>query len=258
VTKLISISLCLLLTGCRDMVGRPRLETRLKTRSFAAIVANKALLDDAVSYGAELYARNTCSSCHGRNREGNSYWCPPLNDDEWIWGGSNEDIFHTIKYGVRQMATPVSTSNPLGVPAKNTRYSIMPRFDTTLIGTDIAHVTRHVLSWTKGGPPDSAGSVIYAAHCASCHGRNGEGNTAIGAPRLIRHAWIQSENPANLAEYIRTGGYVTTSRDIRFNRTTFARDISGMPSWGHPLFGLRDGQIKAVTLFLTTNAAGPR
>lgn len=59
---------------------------------------NVKMLDDAgIANGAEIYKTN-CQICHGASGEGIS--APNLTDDYWLHGGSMNDVFHTIKYGV--------------------------------------------------------------------------------------------------------------------------------------------------------------
>jgi cbb3-type cytochrome c oxidase subunit III len=246
-----AVACAALVAGCETFVGDPVLEARMKGKSFADIRADTALRDRAIAYGGSIFGRETCSTCHGAAGEGSRAWCPPLNDDEWIWGGSDESIARTIAYGVRQMRRPATLAEPLGVPAPNTRYSIMPRYDSLLSGGDIARLARYVRALDAGEAVDSGGASLYGAHCARCHGASAEGDTSVGAPRLVHHAWIQHGNPAHLEEYIALGGYASTSRDARV-RTQWSFDIGGMREWAHPLFGLRDEQIRSVTLFIGT------
>ncbi len=60
---------------------------------------NVTFLSDEVSInaGEAIYKRN-CASCHGQLGEGGAG--PNLSDKYWIHGGSIQDIFSVIKYGV--------------------------------------------------------------------------------------------------------------------------------------------------------------
>jgi cbb3-type cytochrome c oxidase subunit III len=239
------IALLLMQTACIDrMVG---VEANLRGLSFDAIRADTALHARAIARGAELFAKD-CNVCHGAAGEGNRLWCPPLNDDEWIWGGSDTAIASTIKYGVRQMAVAVSRAKPLGVPAPSTRYSIMPRFDTVLSPGEISEVAEFVRAMNEERDGSAGGREIYVAQCASCHGMSGEGNAKVGAPRLVKHHWIDADNPANLESYIARDAYRSTSRDIRLQH----RETNGMPEWGNAFIGLTDSQIKAIVLYIRT------
>lgn len=56
-----------------------------------------ALTEHAAEEGAEVFRAN-CVSCHGAQLEGGIG--PSLVDDEWIHGGSPEEIRHTVMNGV--------------------------------------------------------------------------------------------------------------------------------------------------------------
>ncbi len=59
------------------------------------------MLDAAgIASGKTLFAAN-CIACHGNAGEGNAVG-PNLTDDYWLHGGSINDIFKTIKYGVTE------------------------------------------------------------------------------------------------------------------------------------------------------------
>jgi cytochrome c oxidase cbb3-type subunit 3 len=120
-----------------------------------------------------------------------------LNDDDWLWGGTLDDIYSTIAYGVR-------SDHP------DTRYSEMIPFTDVLTRDQIVAVANYVLSLSNQ-PHDAAlateGKAIYddPANCVSCHGEGGVGDRTLGAPRLDaialagRHAdeiVAQVENPA--------------------------------------------------------------
>jgi cytochrome c oxidase cbb3-type subunit 3 len=68
-------------------------------------------------------------------------------------------------------------------------------------------VAHYVLSFS-----DSAADPIKAAigkekfaACAACHGANGKGNTAVGAPNLTDKTWLYGGSVATIMESIRGG-----------------------------------------------------
>lgn len=73
----------------------------LSTQANAVDEKTVTLLTDAaaIAEGKELFAANTCKTCHGENLEGNAIG-PNLTDKYWLHGGSINDVFKTIKYGV--------------------------------------------------------------------------------------------------------------------------------------------------------------
>lgn len=63
----------------------------------AAAVADFAVTPELVAAGEQLYATQ-CIACHGANLEG--VIGPSFLDDEWIHGGSLDDVFRIIREGV--------------------------------------------------------------------------------------------------------------------------------------------------------------
>lgn len=159
------------------------------------VKANPDLLRFAMAGGAAAFGDN-CAPCHGRGAQGSAGY-PNLNDDDWIWGGTIEQIRETIEFGVRS-------------EHQNTRASDMPKFgiDKLLDDKKIADVAEFVLSLSGTGNDAAAasrGAEIYAEQCASCHGEKGEGNAELGAPNLSDAIWLYGGTKADVRESIRTG-----------------------------------------------------
>jgi cytochrome c oxidase cbb3-type subunit 3 len=107
----------------------------------------------------------------------------------------------------------------------------MPAFgrDEILSKDEIAAVADHVLSLSGQASTTEDGRQIYADNCAACHGENGEGEPAVGAPRLSDQIWL-------------FGG------DRNSVIATIANSRAGvMPAWAHRL---SDAQIKQVALYV--------
>ena len=120
--------------------------------------------------------------CHGSGAAGSPGY-PNLNDDDWLWGGTAEDIHTTLQNGIRY------TLNG------DTRDSQMPAFgvDGLLTPEQIGDVANHVVS-LSGGAADAAaaarGADLYAENCASCHGEDGKGMRELGGPNLADAIWL--------------------------------------------------------------------
>lgn len=142
--------------------------------------------DSAVSMGASLFL-NTCAQCHGSDARGSRGY-PNLTDDDWLHGGSVEALRHTIAKG---------------------RIGVMPP-QAAAVGTatDIRNVAAYVLS-LSGTPTDgvaaSRGRAKFAAVCAACHGAEGKGNPALGAPNLTDRVWLYGGSEAAIIESITNG-----------------------------------------------------
>jgi cytochrome c oxidase cbb3-type subunit 3 len=164
---------------------------------LAEIQANADLDRFAVAGGRSAFLVN-CVQCHGSGAAGSKGY-PNLNDDDWLWGGTLEDIHQTISHGIRSPTDP------------DTRVSEMPPFggpDGTLTGQQIDQVAEYVLS-LAGKPHDeaaaAAGAAIFGpsgANCASCHGDKGQGNRKFGGPALNDAISLKAGNKAAIVAQI--------------------------------------------------------
>jgi cytochrome c oxidase cbb3-type subunit 3 len=170
---------------------------RIAASDLAAINANPELLSFALAGGEAAFGDN-CAPCHGRGAQG-AFGYPNLRDDSWLWGGTLDAIHQTITHGIR--ADDKETRSP---------GAQMPAFGKTGILTEpqIADVDEFVLSLSgRADDKDAAerGSKIFAANCAPCHGPEGKGNQAIGAPDLSDELWLYAGDKATIANTIRGG-----------------------------------------------------
>lgn len=162
---------------------------------LADVRKNPELLRFAMAAGAASFQTN-CAACHGRGAQGFVGY-PNLNDDDWIWGGSVEDIHKTILHGIRS-------------DAAEARNSAMPRFgiDSMLDKAQIDQAAEYVLS-LSGKSTDAAaaakGAVTFKEQCASCHGPEGKGMIEQGAPNLTDGIWLYGGGKEQIVESIRTG-----------------------------------------------------
>jgi len=139
--------------------------------AFAATpIPDLARNPQAMAIGERLFANN-CASCHGADARGSKGF-PNLTDRDWLYGGTPERIVETITYG-RQGTMP-----PIAAAIGN--------------ADDVRNVANYVLS-LSGSPHDSIaasqGRAKFAV-CAGCHGADGKGNPAIGAPNLTDKLWL--------------------------------------------------------------------
>jgi len=73
--------------------------TALASASLADIEKDPALLALARARGKAVFGDN-CAPCHGTGAAGAKGY-PNLNDDDWLWGGTLDQIMQTIRYGAR-------------------------------------------------------------------------------------------------------------------------------------------------------------
>ncbi|MDR7097055.1 cytochrome-c oxidase, cbb3-type subunit III [Hydrogenophaga laconesensis] len=130
------------------------------------------LADDApaMAIGERLFMNN-CAQCHGSDARGAKGF-PNLTDRDWLWGGDPDAIKTTITNGRTGVMPPMAAA--VGTP------------------DDVRNVAHYVLS-LSGSPHDSVRAALGRSKfgaCAACHGMDGKGNTAMGAPNLSDNTWL--------------------------------------------------------------------
>ena len=173
---------------------------------LASLSDNPDLNRYAVAGGAAVFRAN-CSQCHGSGAAGAKGY-PNLLDDDWLWGGTIEQIAYTINHGIR---------NELDDDA---HYSQMPAFGEILEDGEIPQVVSYV-QFLSGQDHDAEaaklGAAIFEDQCSACHGEQGKGDPDQGAPNLTDAIWLYGGDEATLTETI-----------------TYSR-FGVMPPWGERL-----------------------
>lgn len=133
----------------------------------------------ALNGGAAVF-NSFCIQCHQSGGAGAKGY-PALVDNDWLWGGSIEDIYLTIGHGIRFESDD------------ETRYSEMPAFGDILEEEEIVQVANYVVS-LSGGEADAglaqAGAAVFGDNCAACHAEDGTGDRSQGAPNLTDAIWL--------------------------------------------------------------------
>ena len=164
----------------------------IKAADMQQILADETLRTVATAAGNAAFKVN-CIQCHGSGAQGSKGF-PNLNDDDWLWGGTPQQILTTITHGVR---APEDA---------DTHVSEMPAFGDILKPDEIASVATFVvdLSKSSGFPAEpTSGAQIFAQNCASCHGERGEGNQEMGAPNLADSLSLLVDGEEAIAAQIR-------------------------------------------------------
>jgi cytochrome c oxidase cbb3-type subunit 3 len=198
---------------------------RIDAASLEDIAKSTDLRNFAIAGGRSIFADN-CGPCHGAGAAGSKGF-PNLVDDNWIWGGTLDDIHTTIQNGIRN-------SNP------DSRIAQMPRFgaDKILDAKQIDDVAEYVLSLSRRSRNAAAverGAVVYSENCEACHLQGGVGNPEMGAPSLAANIWLYGGDKATLVETI------TNSR------------AGAMPGWSERLDAAR---IKMLTVYVHALGGG--
>ena len=164
---------------------RAALHAQFAGRDFAALAADPA----AQSLGRELFLGN-CAGCHGADARG-ALGFPNLADGDWLYGGTPEAILASVTHG---------------------RRGVMPPFNGVLKPEAVQALVAFVPRWndpTLDAGTRAAGQRAFAGTCAACHGADGRGNVALGAPNLTDGTWLHGGTPERVRETIlfgRTGG----------------------------------------------------
>jgi cytochrome c oxidase cbb3-type subunit 3 len=173
---------------------RSGFESRIDGASLQQIKDTPDLYEFARAAGGAAF-KNNCTVCHGSGAQGGKGF-PNLVDDDWLWGGKLEDIYTTIRHGVRSTST-------------ETRQSQMPAWgkDGLLKSDEIDSVATYVEKLHEGDKAEKsaayeAGKTIFATNCAVCHGDNGEGKQEVGAPRLNDNIWLYGGDHATVVETV--------------------------------------------------------
>lgn len=151
-------------------------QQRFHQASFDEIRNDAELYAFAIAGGAAAFKDN-CATCHGTGGAGSKGY-PNLNDDDWLWGGTPEEIYQTISYGIRAQHD-------------DTRISEMPAFGDMLKKEQIDAVAAYVLSLSQGGSYPENGEKLFRENCVACHGEGGHGDKNTGAPDLADAIWFK-------------------------------------------------------------------
>ena len=196
---------------------------KLASVELASIATDPELEGYAKSAGAAVF-KTWCAQCHQTNGAG-AVGYPNLQDDDWLWGGTMEDIHLTLLHGIRSETDDDS------------RYSEMPAFgrDEFLEEEEISQVVNFVMSLTPNvNPPQDpsmveAGAVVFEDNCAACHMEDGSGDRTQGAPNLADAIWLYG------------GDYAAISETVHNSR------FGVMPDWNERL---SEAQIRAVATYV--------
>lgn len=188
----------------RNVVAQDIADAKQAQAPFVEAVANKSFdeirgdanLMEFVRRGGAAQFANNCAPCHGSGAQGFKGY-PNLNDDDWLWGGTVEEIENTIRYGVRS-------------DHDSTHQGLMPRFgiDGLLEKSQIVDVAEFVLSLSgksENAEQAARGAVVFETQCAACHGPEGKGMPEMGAPNLADAIWLYGGRKADVVQSV-TGG----------------------------------------------------
>jgi cytochrome c oxidase cbb3-type subunit III len=167
----------------------------------------------AHAMGQRLFL-NYCAPCHGSDGRGSKGF-PNLADDDWLYGDGDDETPQDIKKTI-----------------SDGRAAVMPAFGATLGEQGVKNIANYVRSLsglTYDEHKAAAGKATFSTVCAACHGADGKGNKAMGAPNLTDKVWLYGGSEAAIIETITLGRNGT------------------MPAHG-PLLG--EGKVQVLTAYV--------
>lgn len=184
--------------GTRKLIAEAQLET---------LQADAALIGSA----QRIFDRN-CAVCHGYDAAGQAALFPDLTDAEWQWGGSAAQIEQSIRGG---------------------RNAVMIGWSQILGNEGVIQMADFLKHLGKSDADEHPSQSRYNQLCVACHGIDGSGNAALGAPSLVDDVWLYGNSDAVL-------------------QSTIANGRSGeMPAFGERL---DETQIRLLVALLSQNA----
>ncbi|HCU53649.1 MAG TPA: cytochrome-c oxidase, cbb3-type subunit III [Gammaproteobacteria bacterium] len=154
---------------------------KYRTQELAAVAANP----EALNMGKRLFM-TYCTGCHGSDACGGPGY-PNLRDSDWLYGGEPEQIKASIMNG---------------------RSGAMPAWGAMLGQEGVFNVSEYVISLSgrkASADAAAAGKEKFQQVCAACHGADGKGNQALGAPNLTDNIWLYGGSQAAIMKTISEG-----------------------------------------------------
>jgi cytochrome c oxidase cbb3-type subunit 3 len=146
----------------------------------------------ALVTGKQIFSNN-CAVCHGSDA-GGAVGFPKLSDNIWKFDGSPDGIVTTITGGVN---------------VEGGRASVMPPMAAVLGSEQAVLETAVYVQSLSGMKVDdslaAAGGKLFAGVCAACHGADGKGNPALGAPNLTDNDWMYGSTLEDIKYGINNG-----------------------------------------------------
>jgi len=141
-------------------------EDKIAAMSAKDILADEGLSTYVEHSGKVLFGDN-CSACHGAGGAGNVGF-PVLADDDWLFGGTIEQIQTTITNGKKGMMTAHAA---------------------TLSEAEIDTLANYVVGLSEGKADEKGKALFQSKACFACHGMDAKGMAALGSANLTDGIW---------------------------------------------------------------------
>ena len=146
-----------------------------------------ALVPEIVASGQILFQTH-CAACHRDNAQGQKHF-PNLIDQEWLYGGDDNAIIHSIAKG---------------------RNGAMPGWSEILRPDEISKISYYLASLNQRHTdvPEvkvELGKSLFIQNCASCHADGTVANPTIGVPDLSDSIWLHGGSIEEIQHTINYG-----------------------------------------------------
>lgn len=195
---------------------------KVAAADYDQILADPDMMAFVRSVTKGLFGDN-CAACHGSGGTGVMGLFPNLADDDWLWGGTVQDIQATLTGG---------------------RVGYMPAFARTFSEEQLDDVAHFVLSLS--GHEVAADKLVRgkqlftgnAGGCYYCHTAEGTGLKSQGAANLTDNIWTIADVPGQAD----LEGKIAAVKDVVRNGVNRV-----MPAWQGRLDAT---QIKLLTVYV--------
>jgi cytochrome c oxidase cbb3-type subunit 3 len=173
-------------TGAHDAsVAQANDQLKPVYAKYMGLDVKQVAADPAAREMGQRLFLNHCAQCHGSDA-GGSKGFPNLSDSDWLYGGEPQDIKTTILAG---------------------RAGVMPPFAHLESGqvSDVANYVRNLSGLAADQIKVGRGAEVFKANCAACHGADGKGMQAMGAPNLTDKVWLYGSSEATIVETVTKG-----------------------------------------------------
>ena len=153
---------------------------------FKSMTVQQLAADPKAMATARNLFQNNCAQCHGSDG-GGAVGFPNLANSDWQWGGDPDSIVATISGG---------------------RVAAMPGW-LPVIGEQGVDAVVAYVETLSGQQADATlaagGKTIFETNCAACHGMDGKGMAAVGAPNLTDNVWLYGGDAYTLKATVANG-----------------------------------------------------
>ncbi|MEZ9475848.1 c-type cytochrome [Vibrio splendidus] len=146
-----------------------------------------AAVPEIVNSG-RILLQTHCAACHRDNAQGQKHF-PNLIDQEWLYGGSDEAVIHSIAKG---------------------RNGAMPGWSEIMRPDEVAKVSYYLASLNQRHTdvPEvkvKVGKELFVKYCSSCHADGSVANPEIGVPDLSDDIWLHGGSIEEIQHTINKG-----------------------------------------------------